>query len=241
VDAAAVDAAAVDAAADRAAAAERLRIARELHDVVAHHVSLMAVQAEAVGALLPARPDAAAASADLIGSTARSAMNELRRLLGVLRFKENPEPERERLTPVPSMSDLGQLVDTARESGLSVRCEVSGPVTALPPGVLVADDQELVRAGFRLILEASGLVVAGEAADGAAAVELAAAECPDVVLMDIRMPVMDGLAATRQLTAAGQGAPKVVILTTFDLDDYVYEALRSGASGFLLKDAPRPT
>jgi DNA-binding NarL/FixJ family response regulator len=108
-----------------------------------------------------------------------------------------------------------------------------------PLRVLVADDQELVRAGFRLILEAAGLEVVGEAADGAEALALAAAERPDVVLMDIRMPVMDGLAATRQLTAAGPGAPKVVILTTFDLDDYVYEALRSGASGFLLKDAPR--
>jgi DNA-binding NarL/FixJ family response regulator len=110
---------------------------------------------------------------------------------------------------------------------------------AVPLRVLVADDQELVRAGFRLILEAAGFAVVGEAADGAAAVALAAAESPDVVLMDIRMPVMDGLAATRQLTAPGPGAPKVVILTTFDLDDYVYEALRSGASGFLLKDAPR--
>jgi DNA-binding NarL/FixJ family response regulator len=105
--------------------------------------------------------------------------------------------------------------------------------------VLVADDQELVRAGFRLILEAAGLTVVGEAADGAEAVALAAAEQPDVVLMDIRMPVMNGLEATRRLTAPGPGAPKVVILTTFDLDDYVYEALRAGASGFLLKDAPR--
>jgi DNA-binding NarL/FixJ family response regulator len=105
--------------------------------------------------------------------------------------------------------------------------------------VLVADDQELVRAGFRLILEASGFIVVGEAPDGAAAVELAALHRPDVVLMDIRMPVLDGIAATRQLTASGAAAPKVVILTTFDLDDYVYEALRAGASGFLLKDAPR--
>jgi DNA-binding NarL/FixJ family response regulator len=105
--------------------------------------------------------------------------------------------------------------------------------------VVVADDQELVRAGFCVILEAAGFTVAGEAADGAAAVALAASERPDVVLMDVRMPVMDGLEATRLITAAGPGAPKVVILTTFDLDDYVYEALRSGASGFLLKDAPR--
>ena len=105
--------------------------------------------------------------------------------------------------------------------------------------MVVADDQELVRAGFCVILEAAGFTVAGEAADGAAAVALADSERPDVVLMDVRMPVMDGLEATRLITAAGPGTPKVVILTTFDLDDYVYEALRSGASGFLLKDAPR--
>jgi DNA-binding NarL/FixJ family response regulator len=123
-------------------------------------------------------------------------------------------------------------------------------MTEQPPlRVLVADDQELVRAGFRLILEAAGFVVVGEAADGAEACALAAATRPDVVLMDIRMLVMDGLEATRQLTGPGQPgpgqpgsrhrAPRGVILTTFDLDDYVYEALRSGASGFLLKDAPR--
>jgi DNA-binding NarL/FixJ family response regulator len=108
-----------------------------------------------------------------------------------------------------------------------------------PLRVLVADDQELVRAGFRLILEAGGFDVVGEAPDGAVAVELAARHRPDVVLMDIRMPVLDGIAATRRITAAGRDVPKVVILTTFDLDDYVYEALRAGASGFLLKEAPR--
>jgi DNA-binding NarL/FixJ family response regulator len=105
--------------------------------------------------------------------------------------------------------------------------------------VLVADDQELVRAGFRLILEAAGFAVVGEAADGTEAIALSAERHPDVVLMDIRMPVMDGLVATRQLTESGPSGPKVVILSTFDLDDYVYEALRAGASGFLLKDAPR--
>jgi DNA-binding NarL/FixJ family response regulator len=115
---------------------------------------------------------------------------------------------------------------------------VDGAMAATALRVLVADDQELVRAGFCVILEAAGFAVAGEAADGARAVSLAASERPDVVLMDIRMPVMDGLEATRRITAL-PGAPKVVILTTFDLDDYVYEALRAGASGFLLKDAPR--
>jgi DNA-binding NarL/FixJ family response regulator len=114
-------------------------------------------------------------------------------------------------------------------------------VAGAAPGirVLVADDQELVRAGFCVILGAAeGVEVAGEAADGEQAVALAAALAPDVVLMDIRMPGMDGLAAARLITAR-QPAPKVVMLTTFDLDDYVYEALRAGASGFLLKDSPR--
>ena len=127
--------ASIDIAAASAAAAERIRIARELHDVVAHHVSLMAVQAEAVGALLPARPDDAAASADLIGSTGRAAMTELRRLLGVLRLTSAEDPERVRLTPVPSLSRLAELVDTVSEAGLAVTCQVSGPVAELPPGV----------------------------------------------------------------------------------------------------------
>jgi signal transduction histidine kinase len=127
--------ASLDAAAARAATAERVRIARELHDVVAHHVSLMAVQAEAVGALLPARPEAAATSADLIGSTARAAMTELRRLLGVLRFTDNDDPERVRLTPVPSLARLDELAEAMRGAGLDVTCATSGPVTPLPPGV----------------------------------------------------------------------------------------------------------
>ena len=110
-----------------------------------------------------------------------------------------------------------------------------------PIRVLVADDQELVRAGFCVILDATdGITVVGEAANGVEAVAAAAARKPDVVLMDIRMPGMDGLEATRLITGNRQEAgPKVVMLTTFDLDDYVYEALRAGASGFLLKDAPR--
>jgi DNA-binding NarL/FixJ family response regulator len=104
--------------------------------------------------------------------------------------------------------------------------------------VLIVDDQALVRTGFRLILETEADISAvGEAADGAQAVEAASALKPDVVLMDIRMPNLDGIEATRRITGAAQGA-RVLILTTFDLDEYVYEALCAGASGFLLKDAP---
>ncbi|MGN6176852.1 MAG: response regulator [Streptosporangiaceae bacterium] len=105
---------------------------------------------------------------------------------------------------------------------------------------LIADDQAMVREGFAAVLDAQpGLLVVGQAADGADAVRQARQLVPDVVLMDVRMPVMDGLQATRQIlsAAASPGRPRVLMLTTFDLDDYVYEALRAGASGFLLKDA----
>jgi DNA-binding NarL/FixJ family response regulator len=106
--------------------------------------------------------------------------------------------------------------------------------------VLLVDDQPLLRTGFRMILSAeSDLTVVGEAGDGASAVDLARRLRPDVVLMDIRMPVMDGIQATRALAGPGVEDPiKVLILTTFGLDEYVVESLRAGASGFLLKDAP---
>jgi len=112
---------------------------------------------------------------------------------------------------------------------------------AEPIRVIVADDQELVRTGFCVILDATaGITVVGEAANGAEAVQAAAEHNPDVILMDVRMPEMDGLEATRLITGGDHAvSPRVVMLTTFDLDDYVYEALRAGASGFLLKDAPR--
>jgi DNA-binding NarL/FixJ family response regulator len=106
-------------------------------------------------------------------------------------------------------------------------------------GVLIVDDQALVRAGFRMILEAEQDVeVVGEAADGRSAVTEARRLKPDVVLMDVRMPDVDGIEATRLLLADGESGAKVVMLTTFDMDEYVYDALRAGASGFLLKDVP---
>jgi DNA-binding NarL/FixJ family response regulator len=104
--------------------------------------------------------------------------------------------------------------------------------------VLLADDQELVRAGFRLILELAAFEVVGEASDGAEAVELARQSQPDVALMDVRMPGMDGIEATRRIGLAGLRT-RVLVLTTFDMDEHVYDALRAGASGFLLKDAGR--
>ena len=109
-----------------------------------------------------------------------------------------------------------------------------------PISVLIVDDQALVRAGFAMILSAeSDIDVVGEAGDGVAALDMAQELRPDVILMDIRMPEMDGITATRRLcSAAEDSCPRVLILTTFDLDDYVYDALRAGASGFLLKDTP---
>jgi DNA-binding NarL/FixJ family response regulator len=110
-------------------------------------------------------------------------------------------------------------------------------VTGTPPGlrVLIADDQALVRTGFRMILKAGGIDVVGEAAHGAEAVTLSRRLRPDVVLMDVRMPEMDGLQATRRIVGEAPRS-RVIMLTTFDLDQYVYAALAAGASGFLLKD-----
>jgi len=123
--------------------------------------------------------------------------------------------------------------------------------TGRPLSVVIADDQALVRGGFRLILKAAGIEVAAEAADGEQAVAAVLLHRPDVVLMDIRMPRMDGIEATRRILAPGHASagdagpvdtgltsarPRIIILTTFDLDQYVYAALSAGASGFLLKD-----
>jgi len=105
--------------------------------------------------------------------------------------------------------------------------------------VLIADDHELLRDGLRGMLDAQeDMEVVGEAEDGAQAVDEAIKLHPDVVIMDIRMPRLDGIEATKRLTAHGENAPRVLVLTTFDLDEYVYEALRAGAGGFMLKDTP---
>jgi DNA-binding NarL/FixJ family response regulator len=107
---------------------------------------------------------------------------------------------------------------------------------------LVADDQEVVRAGFSALLDTQAdFDVVASAADGEEAVRLSAEHSPDVVLMDVRMPVLDGIEATRRICEADGDGPRILILTTFDLDEYVYDALQSGASGFLLKDAPAET
>ena len=104
---------------------------------------------------------------------------------------------------------------------------------------LIADDQQAVRAGFAALLETQDdITVVATAANGEEAVHLNREHRPDIVLMDIRMPVLDGIAATREICAEGEARPRVLVLTTFDLDEYVYDALQAGASGFLLKDAP---
>lgn len=127
----------------------------------------------------------------------------------------------------PDPADLADLADPADPA------EPAEPVR-----VLLVDDQPLLRLGFRMILQAQpGLSVVGEAADGAQAVRRVAQLHPDVVLMDVRMPVLDGVEATRQIVASGSGA-RVLILTTFDVDEYAFAGLRAGASGFLLKDVP---
>jgi DNA-binding NarL/FixJ family response regulator len=112
---------------------------------------------------------------------------------------------------------------------------MTGAATAVR--IVVADDHQVARAGFAAMLDTQpDFTVAGTASDGAEAVRIARELRPDVVLMDVRMPVMDGIEATRQLSGSGADGPRILILTTFDLDEYVYDALRAGASGFLLKD-----
>lgn len=328
---------------------ERARIARELHDVVAHHMSVITVQADSAPYRIEGLPEAAREEFSSIAASARESLAEMRRLLTVLR-SENTEGER---APQPGIDRVQQLVEATIRAGLPVELSLAADLGAVPqavdlsayrivqealsnvvrhapgartrvsvsrspnlewlivlvvngppteptpsleasgtghgligmrervrltggmldtgplpdggfrvaarlpliaalPGmperalmtirVIIVDDQAMVRAGFAALLSAQpDIDVVGEAPDGRAGVEVGRSAHPDVVLMDVRMPEMDGLAAARELLNPPPGVthrPKVLMLTTFDVDDYVYEALRAGASGFLLKDAP---
>ena len=322
---------------EQTAMEERAAIARELHDIVAHHLSMIAVQSETARLTSPKLSADARGRFEAIAATARDALTETRRLLGVLREDVDGDAER---APQPGLDQLAELVDTARDAGSNIRLILQGKVVPLPAGIdlaayrivqealtnarrhapgadvdvevtygegvatpsrsrprawscrgdadrprnrrharpcddrrrhvllrrggrwrirgrrrapherggrvirtLVADDQEVVREAFVALLGTQDdMTVVARAADGAEAVKLSAEHGPDVVLMDVRMPVMDGIEATREIAAAdADGGPRILILTTFDLDDYVYDALQAGASGFLLKDVPAET
>ena len=320
----------------RAVAEEQARVGRELHDVIAHTLSVIVIQAGAAEDVFDARPQAARQALGSIGAAGRQALAELRRVLAAVR--PQPGQEEDGWAPPPGLSGLGELLAQVRAAGLTVTARIDGAPADLPAGldlaayrivqealtntlkharaqaaevnlryrpaglvlevtddgqpavpagpaarpgtgadrhprargaarrdlpgraapgrrlrgpgqppaargravmtirVLLCDDQALVRGGFRMILEARpDLQVVGEAEDGAQAVSLARQTQPDVILMDVRMPNLDGVEATRQIVAAGSPA-RILVLTTYDLDEYVYAAIRAGASGFLLKD-----
>ncbi|WP_435616233.1 response regulator [Streptomyces coelicoflavus] len=196
-----------------AAAAERARIAREMHDIIGHNLSVITGLADGGRYAAAKSPDRAAQALDAIGTTSRQALGELRRLLDVLRDDAQDGAAAE-LAPQPALTDLDRLLDGVRRAGLPVQ-----------------------RFGFRMLLESQDdMTVVGEATDGAEATRMTAELHPDVVLMDVRMPGLDGIEATRRIVAGG-GRSRVLILTTFDLDEYAYSGLRAGASGFLVKDA----
>ena len=315
-----------------AVAEERARIARELHDIVAHAVSVMVLQVGAVRHRMPGDDSDNRAALQNVEDAGRLALMEMRRLLDAMRRDDGDAA----LAPQPGLAEVNGLVDEVRAAGLDVVLDVQGEPAQLSPGLdlsayrivqegltntlrhaealharitvrytasrlelevrddgrgadtadgrrawagrdpgagedlrrghdgrrrrrrrlrpvraastertmpvtirtLVADDQAMVRAGLRMLLtDEPGIDVVAEARDGFEAVAQAARHRPEVVLMDIRMPGLDGLEATRRILAAEETA-RVLILTTFDLDEYLYEALRAGASGFVLKDDP---
>lgn len=264
----------------RAVADERTRIARDVHDVVAHALSVITSQANGGRYAARGDPERGIEALNTIAGTGRQALADGRGTLTVLR--DDADVERE-LFPRPLLKDLPALFDRVREAGVAVEHSERGsehalsPVTELAvfrlvqealtntlkhvgPGaraevdlswcrdelvIAVRDDgpgptsaeggQGLVRAGFVMVVESQeDMRVVGEAGDGHDALhQLTAA---DVVLMDVRMPRMDGVEATRRVLT-GHRAPKVVMLTTYDLDEYAFAALRAGAGGFLVKDS----
>jgi DNA-binding NarL/FixJ family response regulator len=201
---------------DRAKLLERERLARDLHDTVAHHVSAIAIRAQAGLALAAAAPDAPIEALRVIEAEASRTLAEMRAMVRVLRRDDQAVP--------------AKATDVTGSGGLADR----GDLADLRPSPSVADRERL-----RMILDAQpGLTVISVAADGEQAVEEAKRLRPDVCLLDIRMPVLDGIEATRLLAGPDVADPiAVVVITTFDLDEYVYAALKAGARGFLLKDA----
>ena len=258
--------------------AERDRIARDLHDVIAHSISAMVVQTAAAQDLVRVDPTRAEQLLAVVADTGRRALSETGQLLHVLR----DDADELGLRPAPGLAEVPDLVRAFRVQGLAVEVDLPDPLPSVPAGVDVsayriaqevltnalryaADRTVALRVahtGPHLWIHASnasdgrtglgsglGLLGVGErvkvlggtlrhgCADGREAVEVVRRTEPDVVLMDIRMPVLDGIAATEAITAAGLPA-RVLVLTTYDLDSYVYGALRVGAAGFLLKATP---
>ena len=325
----------VEAQARAAVAEERARIARELHDVVTHHINLVVLQAMAASGMLDRDPERVREPLQVIERSGREALTEMRRLLGVLRDEDAertagpaagrgrrrrarrhrpatpgcpsgwPSRGRPRRLPAglaltvyrivqesltnaarhaagsrvgvslryePDAVDVAVVDDGGRaarrraarrtraarhagaggrlrrrrwrpgpsaDGGFAVHARLPAAAGGVVITVLVADDQALIRDSFRLLLDLEpDMEVVGEAGDGEEAVAQTRRSRPDVVLMDIRMPVLDGLAATRALTRAGSAA-RVLILTTYDADEYLYDAMQAGACGFLLKDVRR--
>ena len=320
--------------AQRVVVEERTRIARELHDVVAHHLTAVIIRAQAADRVRATRPEVASESVGWIAETAKEALTAMRATVRVLRT----DGDAAGLAPEPTLGDLRSIAARVGEAGLAIelrlpeplpdlepqvelaavriaqealtnamrhaaarramvtlRCDADGvvvdidddgtsgspsdrrrgrhrvgrhagagggvrrppehrhqparrlanPSVAPGPGgvvvirVVVVDDQAVIRTGLRTMLEhETDLTIVGEASNGAQAVEVVAASRPDVVLMDVRMPEVDGIEATRRILAGGAATPPaVLVLTTFDDDEYVFGALQAGAAGFLLKDA----
>src|SRR6266545_4076484 len=237
----------------QAAAEERLRIARELHDLVAHSLTTIAIQSSTGRLALPQHPDVALRALATIETTGRDvgtrAVRRRAARLGGRRRRSRaragirrPAGPRHRRDARTGELD-GRTVHrrTTAGTGIPRRSPAADPGGAriMTIRAALADDQALVRDGFRAqIALIDDIDLVAEATTGAEAIDIARTWQPDVLLMDVRMPVMDGIEATRRITTDERcGSVRVLMLTTFDLDEYVYAALRAGASGFLLKDS----